>query len=246
MSIDVNAPTLISARGLSAGYGPHRVVCNVTFELPEGETLVLMGPGGSGKTTLLRALGSPTTGEGPWIEGELRVAGRPRLACRQKPRLGPASLRQLLAELGKPTEAVEGPTPSELLESTWGCAHEVVDFLIPALDEPLTGAGRDLLALSALSRLAVAARRQPGALLLVDEPTAEVSARADGWLTELLDELGARHTMILVTHDQRLARRLADEVMLLAAGRLIETAPVADFFERPREPRTSHFVRMGS
>lgn len=246
MSTDTHLATVISATGLSVGYGPREVVSDISFELDEGSTLVLMGPGGSGKTTLLRALEQPQDIAKPWVRGHLELAPGPRLVCRQKPEFSSLTLRQLLGGVAETPTGEGAPSAEAILETAWSCAPGALGFLKPRLDLPLETADRDVLALAALGRLAAAAHDLPGAVLLLDEPTAEVSAPVTVLLTELLSHLGSRHTMILVTHDQRLARHLADKVMLLAAGRHIETAPKADFFERPREPRTRHFVRMGS
>jgi tungstate transport system ATP-binding protein len=82
-------------------------------------------------------------------------------------------------------------------------------------------------------------------VLLLDEPTANLDPYNVALIESIVREQNARLgvTVVLVTHNVFQARRLAGRVGLLLNGKLIEVAPTADFFERPRDPRTAAFVK---
>ncbi|MEM9557047.1 MAG: ATP-binding cassette domain-containing protein [Acidobacteriota bacterium] len=80
---------------------------------------------------------------------------------------------------------------------------------------------------------------------LLDEPADQLD---DAERLQVIDSLrtGGERTLVCVTHDLAFARQVADHIVLLVEGRLIEAAPTTDFFERPRLERTRTFLRMGS
>ena len=236
-----SAPTPVRVSRLSIGYGVKEAVSSISFELTAGRTLAVMGPGGSGKTSLLRALADAEV-SGMWIEGELRVTPGAPLCCWQKPVFEARRLDALLLEAAGDSRA----KPQDLLDEVWRAVPEAAATLLPWLETSLSEADRDVRALVAFSRLVLRALRGPKALLLIDEPTADVSPPVAQWLRAGLEGLRGRHTLVLVTHDQRLARSVADDVLLLAAGSFVEKAPVEEFFRQPRTARASQFVRMGS
>ncbi len=209
--------SLISARGLSLGYGGESVVRDVSFTIRTGEFWCLIGPNGCGKSTLLRGL----LGLLPPQAGALDVAPRLRDHAGigyvpQRSELNgalPTTVRELV-ELG----LVGSHVPrSERAEAVRGALAEV------GLAELAT---RSFWSLSGGQRqralLARALVRRP-ALLMLDEPTEGLDVATQQALLATLDALhrSARLTLVVVTHRHEIARERADHVALFANGRVV-------------------------
>ena len=82
-------------------------------------------------------------------------------------------------------------------------------------------------------------------VLLLDEPTANLDPYNVGLIEDIVADLNRKRstTIVLVTHNVFQAKRLAHRVALLLEGKVVEVAPVQEFFEAPRDPRTAAFVR---
>ena len=85
----------------------------------------------------------------------------------------------------------------------------------------------------------------PRAIIMLDEPFVQTPPPSHEELHQHLQELHG-HTILCVTHNLHHSRRLADHVVLLVDGALVESAPADDFFERPQHPRTVDFLETGS
>ena len=209
------------------------------LEVFAGEVLCLVGPTGAGKTTLLRLLTGldlPDAGAA-WFDGAPLgpAAGLARLRriamAHQKPLLLAGSVRYNVG-YGLRARGVAPRERAERLIRRLGLGRQ---------------AGQDARTLSGgqaqLVALARALAPEPDVLLL-DEPTANLDparvALAEGVVAE---ERAARElTVVWATHNLFQARRVADRVALLLDGRLVETADVGDFFERPADLRKAAFV----
>lgn len=217
---------------------------DASFDCAPGELVALVGPSGSGKTSLLRAVagllrsrslsGRVTVGEEAWFDSERGI----NLAPQQRhaglvfqhyalfPHLSALSNVSIAAGPGLPTARI--PMLFERLGLT-GLEHRR-----PA---QLSGGQQQRVA------LARALAREPRVLLL-DEPFSAVDASARQALYRELATL--RETlstpMVLVTHDLGEARRLADRVVILDAGRTLQTGTPAHVFASPRNARVAELV----
>lgn len=185
----------------------------IDLKIGDGTTVVL-GPNGAGKTTLLRALfGLDRLGPGQRLCDDNRALG----FVFQHPVLLRRSVRDNLAYplriAGQSTAPVDA-----WLDRT----HLTDRATLPA--SRLSGGERQLLA---LARALIAGPR----LLLLDEPTAHLDGRHTRLVENLLVQ--APCARVLATHDLGQARRLADRVLLLHHGKLVEDTPAARFFNRP-------------
>lgn len=240
----------VEARQLSVGYGDHAVLDSLCFRFPFGRTSVMLGPGGSGKTTLLHALGGrlPSRPE-PWVRGRLE---RPSAApgwLAQKLAPGRSSLRGLLARSADAGpgggSAGVGRSDAERLARLWRCAPAAAVALTASLDEPVSALPYSLARLAEITAVTASTAGGDGWLLL-DEPDAELSPEHRAWVELRLRELRGTTTLVVATHHLGLARALADHVVLLIDGRVVETGDAETFFEHPVHPRARRFVRMGS
>ncbi len=220
---------------VSVSFFNQTVLNNVHAEFPANQISVLVGRSGSGKTTILRTVnrlneefpGCRTSGQvnadfgqGPqniYAPGISLAQLRLRVGMLfQTPNCFPVSVYRNIAmplELvaGTPTGEIPGKVQASL-ESV-GLWAELQDRL-DAPAERLSGGQQQRLCLARLLAL------QP-AILLLDEPTASLDVHAARGIEELLRELAAKYTIIMVSHELSQARRLADQALICANGEIV-------------------------
>lgn len=238
MTSGASGRTVALARGLHAGYGPDVVLRDVSLQIGSDVTSVILGPGGSGKSTLLRLLSRPE--ERPvdlWTEGELEVTER-RRSVRLPQRLvrHEEPLGQLIAETGL------GGDPALAVEDFWTCAPDAATALLDAIEIPFCDLPLELARLAAFT-VALCQRER---VFLLDEAEAEASLEGRTWMQEKLNAMRGQKTFLVVTHHLEFARAIADYVVLLVDGVVVESGASEQFFSVPREARTRDFVRFGS
>lgn len=227
-------PLVVS--GLSYVAGGKAILQDLSLRLETGARTVILGPNGAGKSVLLRlchGLLEPSAGDIRWGGLEPRAARRRQAMVFQRPVLLRRSVAANLAHALK----VKGiarvrrqPMVTEALEAAGlaRLAHQ------PA--RTLSGGEQQ--------RLAIArAWVTDPAVLLLDEPTSSLDPDATRAVEELIRAVEAAGTkIIMTTHDLGQARRLANEVLFINRGRLLEHSPAADFFRRPRNPLAARFL----
>ena len=235
--------TVYQLQNLIKEYNGRRVLEIEALDIRAGEILALVGPSGSGKSTLLRLMNFlefPTSGR-LVFKGVECQSGRemsPELRRRvttvfQRPMLLNRSVQDNVAYGLR----LRGQRDSRgLIQST---LKEVsLEGLSRQRARTLSGGEAQRVALARAMVL------HPDVLLL-DEPTANLDPYNVGLIEaiarRLNQELGT--TIVLVTHNVFQARRLAHRVAFLLEGKIIESAGVEDFFQRPGDPRTRAFVR---
>lgn len=247
---------LLRLEGVRQGYGAREVLRGVSLELYPGEVLGVVGESGSGKSTLLRVLYLELPAEGrytlgrPGLEGLNLLALDPyrRLEVRQRHlalvrqhahealRMGFSSLANVAEPLLLLGERRYGQAATRAL-----AALEEADFPTERADEPprvLSGGLRQRVQLAR----AIAARP---AVLLLDEPTTGldllVQARVLDTLRALKGRLGL--SMILVSHDLGVVRALADRILVLLEGEVVEAGLADQVLEDPQHPYTQDLVQ---
>jgi len=216
--------TLLSAQGLTSGYGRMRVLDGLSLEVEEGAFVGILGHNGMGKTTLMRTL----MGFLPAGEGNIRFAGRDvtRLKPFQRNRLGLGYVpqgREILPALTVGENLRAGALVAKLsaVEEDRRVA-EIVEFfprLKPLLGRPggaLSGGEQQLLA---LARCLCGGPR----LLLLDEPTESIQPSIVEEIAERLTQLRAASGLTLVLVEQNLdfIRALAERVLIIQRGRIL-------------------------
>jgi sulfate transport system ATP-binding protein len=232
---------VIEVDGVTKRYGDTDALCDVSVNVPDGSLTALLGPSGGGKTTLLRVIAgleAPDTG-GVRMDGRdvTRVPVRRRgigfvfqhyaafkhmsvadnvafgLTVRRRPR---AEVRARVAEL------------LELV----GLSH-----LASRRPDQLSGGQRQRMALA--RALAVEPK-----VLLLDEPFGALDARVReelrSWLRRLHDEVQV--TTLFVTHDQGEAMEIAEQIVVVNHGRIEQSAPPAELYDRPANEFVMSFV----
>lgn len=238
----------LQVAGLGASFGARVILAEVDFTLPALGVTALLGPSGSGKSTLLRTL-ADLNGANPRFRrwGSMRYAGQewsggmqaPRLV-QQQARLMMASTFDALVELARPRLKM---VPHELRD--W-CRTQVQDFGFPELGLMLDQPAMEL---SPVHQRAVAILREAMAgpdLLMVDEPTADLEGYEAFVLLELLRQVAQRMAVLMSTHQQQHAQAVAQDMLLLAGGRVAEAQSMEAFLRAPLSLAGQQFVRTGS
>ena len=213
----------VRAQRLAAGYDGRAAVHDVSFELPPGRTLCVLGPNGGGKTTLFRAL----VGELPALAGERLIAGRPAYVA-QGERL----------RLDFPVSALEVALMGSLPNGRWWLPtrrserHAAQRALGRVGLEPEAGTRFGALSGGQRQRTLLArALVQDAAVLLLDEPLAGVDPTSAERIAGLFGELRAEgRTLLVSTHDVQSARRF--DLVLCLNRRQVAFGPPGEVLDR--------------
>ncbi len=227
----------LGVRGLCYRAGGRPLVGPVDLDLHHGVKTAILGPNGAGKSVLLRlmhGLLTPTAGTIRW-NGRIADAGilRRQAMVFQTPVLLRRSVAENIAYVlrlrGWP-RAQRATRVGEML-----ALGRLGDFArVPA--RVLSGGEKQRLALVR----ALAARPE---VLFLDEPTASLDPASTAAIEAIVERAAAAGTkIVLVTHDIAQARRLADEVVFLDRGRLVERSAAFRFFARPASPEAAAFL----
>jgi len=215
-------------------------VFDVTLDLFPGEIVAVIGPSGGGKSSLIRLLAGLTRRE----SGTVALDGEPidSLDLRHYRRRVAMLFQQPHMATG--TVAANLCLPARLHGED--AARVDVAGLLRSVDLGTELAGREAATLSVGQQQRVALARllaMAPACLLLDEPTAALDPVSTGVIVRLLQRLrGEGVAILLVTHELPVARRLADRVVVLVAGRVVEEGAVDRFFAAPQSPAARAFL----
>jgi len=242
---------MISVEHLTKIYGGQRVLDDLSFELARSETVVLVGASGCGKSTLLRCINQLEIPE----QGRVTV-GDVTIDCsrsvdrehRRQLRLRVGMVFQQFhlfphrTALGNVIEApvhVLGRKPADVeLEARELLARVDLSDRLHHMPSQLSGGQQQRVAIAR----ALAMRPE---VLLLDEPTSALDPAMREEVGDVLRRLaGEGTTMLMVTHDLRLARDVADRVLFMDQGRIVESGPAEEVLDRPRDRRTRKFLGM--
>ena len=243
--------THIATRQLNVWFGARHTLRNITITIPRHRITAIVGPSGCGKTTLLKSMNRLLElDDSARVTGQVLLDGmdiydknvdvidvRTRIGLlAQKPFPLPMSIYNNVA-YGPRIHGMKHSRMDDLVRTHLE-AVELWDEVKDRLKAPATS-----LSVGQQQRLCLArALAVQPEVLLCDESTASldpISARA---VERLLATLKSHYTVVMVTHDLAQARRMADHVILLWLGDLIEQGPAAQVFERPREAHTQAYL----
>ncbi|MFG2007043.1 amino acid ABC transporter ATP-binding protein [Spirillospora sp. NPDC048911] len=236
---------MIEVRGLTKRFGDTHALRDIDLDVAKGEVVVVIGPSGSGKSTLCRCLNrleSPTS-------GEIRVDGRPlpaegRELARLRADVGMVfqsfnlfQHKTVLDNLTLAPMKVRGVGRAEA-ERT---ARELLDRVgiggqAAKLPAQLSGGQQQRAA------IARALAMRPKAMLF-DEPTSALDPEMVGEVLDVMTSLARDGmTMVVVTHEMGFARQVADRVVFMADGEVVETGAPRTFFDSPATDRARDFL----
>ncbi len=237
---------MIIVNGLTKEYGEMRALDRLSFSVAASELTVVIGPSGCGKSTLLRCLNGLESFEAGEVRMEdFEVAATPPRRSRLREEVGMVFQDfQLFPHLTALENVALAPQVVKRLprEQAEGQARELLTRvgLAERLDfrpGQLSGGQQQRAAIA--RALAMSPR-----VMLYDEPTSALDPGLVGEVLRIMRQLGDEGmTQIVVTHEMKFAREVADKVIVLIDGRLVETGPPEQVFTAPRDPRTREFLR---
>ncbi len=235
---------MIEIRNLNKYFGDLHVLKDVNLSVKEGEKLVLIGPSGSGKSTLIRSINwleEPTSGE-VYIDGQLMTRKNhndltrkytsmvfqqfnlyPNMTVMGNLTLAPMKLQK------KSREQAEAEAMKNL--ERVGLVRKANEF-----PQNLSGGQQQRVAIAR-----ALCTKQP--IMLLDEPTSALDPEMVSEVLNVMVELAHENiTMICVTHEMGFARQVADRVVFMDDGQILETGTPEHFFEHPENPRCQEFL----
>lgn len=238
-------PPVVRFEQVDKYYGSFQVLDNIDLTIEEGEVVVICGPSGSGKSTLIRCI----NGLESFDAGTLTVLN-------QELGTSTSQLRQIRREVGMVFQsfnlyphlnAIENITLAPRLVkgvkqgNATSRAHELLARVGIAdkadkYPDHLSGGQRQRLAIARALAL-------DPKVMLFDEPTSALDPEMIAEVLEVIIELArSGMTMLVVTHEMGFARRVADRVLFMDKGVIIEDSPPDIFFNNPRDERTQRFL----
>ena len=236
---------MISIAGVNKYYGDYHALRDINLEIPAGQVVVILGPSGSGKSTLCRTINRLETID----SGEIRINGK------LLPEEG-KELTRLRAEVGMvfqqfnlfshmPIRDNVTLAPLKVRKISKAEARERADKLLARVGiaeqadkypAQLSGGQQQ--------RVAIArALAMDPKVMLFDEPTSALDPEMINEVLDVMTDLAkGGMTMVCVTHEMSFARRVADRILFMAEGSIVEDADPETFFTNPQSDRAKDFL----
>ena len=247
-----NAPdeTVIAARNLEVAYGTDQALDSVDIEIPEHKVTAIIGPSGCGKSTFLRCI-NRMNDQIPacTVDGELRFHSTDVY----DEAVDPVALRRKIGMVfQKPN-----PFPKSIYDNVaYGLRVQGREVTDEKVEQALRGAAlwdevKDQLDESGLElsggqqqRLCIARAIAPDPeVILMDEPASALDPVATSKIEDLIAELAADYTVVIVTHNMQQAARISDKTaVFLTGGRLVEFDDTQNVFENPQNQRVEDYI----
>ncbi|MEF9939996.1 MAG: phosphate ABC transporter ATP-binding protein PstB [Clostridium sp.] len=244
--------TKIVTRGLNLHYGSNHALKDINLDIYANQITAFIGPSGCGKSTYLKTLNRMNDlVEGVTIDGKILLDGEDIYS----PKVDTTLLRKKIGMVFQQPN----PFPMSIYDNVaYGPkihgikSKQQLDAIV---EESLKGAAlweevKDRLKKSALGlsggqqqRLCIArALAVEPEVLLMDEPTSALDPISTLKIEDLMDELKARYTVIIVTHNMQQATRIADYTAFFLVGEIVEYAPTNELFSHPKEKKTEDYI----
>lgn len=241
---------LIEVSGLTKSFGFNTVINNVSFKVQPGSVTVIIGPSGSGKTTLLRSLNALELPE----TGKVRVGDFQIDFAERNSKKEIAALRahsgmvfqgnNLFGNLTAIQNVIEGPVHAQKLAKAEAmlAGQELLNAV--GLADKTNSYAHELSG-GQQQRVGIArALALKPDVLLFDEPTSALDPELVGEVLAVMRRLAKQGwTMVVVTHEMRFARQVADQVIFIDQGKIVEQGTPTQVLESPKKERTKEFLR---
>ncbi|UYM80888.1 amino acid ABC transporter ATP-binding protein [Heyndrickxia coagulans] len=239
------AEPLLKVEHLKKSYGEKQVLEDISFEVEEGNVVVLLGPSGSGKSTLIRCLNGLEAFQGGTIlfNGEtVRPSSKNWRRLRQQIGMVFQSYdlfpnMTVLENILLGAVKVQKRKKDEAARQAMGLLKEVgMEQYANAYPRQLSGGQKQRVAI-------VRALELNPKLMLFDEVTASLDPEMVRGVLEIILRLAReKMTMIVVTHEMNFARKIGDKILFLEDGKILEETPGRQFFTKPQTERAKNFL----
>ena len=241
--------TAISINGLNKYYGVFQALKDVSLDVADGETVVICGPSGSGKSTLIRCM----NGLESYTDGTLEVLGHTvgddtKELDRVRKRVGMVFQSfNLFPHLTILENCVLPQVRSQGRDRTAATVEAIdqlkkmqVDIHAEKFPDQLSGGQQQRVALARALCL------KPD-IMLFDEPTSALDPEMISEVLEVMQELAReKMTIVCVTHEMGFAKSVADRVILMASGQVVEEGTPGQMFNDPQHEITKEFMKVVS
>ncbi len=238
---------IISVKALEKYYGNFQALKNIDLTIANGEIVVILGPSGSGKSTLIRCL----NGLEEHQKGEIKVAGIPldnhqenlhrirKMAGMVFQHFNLFPHLTIIENLTLAPEIVHGVKSSKARELALSLLERVkIGEQADKYPAQLSGGQKQRVA------IARALCNEPK-IMLFDEPTSALDPEMVGEVLEVMKDLAKQGmTMVCVTHEMDFARQVANRIVFMDEGEIVEMNDPASFFDNPKEERTRQFLGL--
>ena len=236
---------LIQVKDLKKAFGTNQVLDGITTDICQGEVVAVIGPSGSGKSTFLRSLNLLEVPTGGQILFEGTDITDPKVDInRHRQKIGMV-FQQFNLFPHKTVKQNIMLAPVELKLMTKEEASKKADELLARVGLPdKANAYPDMLSGGQKQRIAIARSLAMNPdVMLFDEPTSALDPEMVGEVLELMKELAqSGMTMVVVTHEMGFARDVADRVIFMADGYVVEEGKPEEMFTNPKNDRTKAFL----
>ncbi len=253
---------VLEVKNIEKHFGPTRVLEDISFDLEQGQALAIIGSSGSGKTTLLRCLNFLETPD----RGQIVVNGETLFDAADPATQREAEVRRKRLHFGLVFQSFNLFPQYTALQNVMLAkqllAQEQPDYKArkKEIHAAIEAEGRQLLGRMGLAdranhyphqlsggqqqRVAIArALALHPDILCFDEPTSALDPELTGEVLKVIRSLAEQKTtMIIVTHEMAFARDVADQIIFMDGGVIVEQGPARQVIERPREERTKQFL----
>ena len=249
--VSQKSEVLLSLERAKKSFGDNQVLKDITLQVEKGQVVGIIGPSGGGKSTLLRcATMLETLDDGTLSYGDLMV-------CKNGAYLGKEVLRQAKMRFGLVFQSFNLFPHYTVLKNVMDAPLTVqkrdkaqVEAEAMALLEKMGLSGKENMVPCELSggqqqRVAIArALAMKPDILFFDEPTSALDPELTQEVLRVIRELAEEHmTMVIVTHEMTFARDVADHIVFMDGGVIVEQGPSAQVIDNPQHDRTKAFLR---
>jgi len=237
---------MISIRAIHKSFGSNKVLDGISLEVAKGEVLCIIGPSGSGKSTILRCINGLESYDQGEIRIEDKVVDRKGEHIRwirthvsmvfQRFNLFPH--RSVIENVMEGPVFVKKQPREQALERALALLKQVgLENKADAFPKELSGGQQQRVA------IARALAMEPRAILF-DEPTSALDPELVGEVLSVMRSLAEQGmTMLVVTHEMSFAKEVADRVVFMDRGKIVEEGPPAEILAHPKQERTQDFLR---
>lgn len=241
---------MIQIKNLHKKFEQLEVLRGIDLEISKGEVVVIIGPSGTGKSTLLRCMnyleepeqGSITIGDVTVDAQSATPKGIKELRHQSAMVFQSYNLFKnmtVIDNVMQPLVCVQKMPKDKALEEARGYLKQV-SLLDKENEYPARLSGGQQQRVGIARAMAVKPQ-----IILFDEPTAALDPSLVGEVMEVIRDLARNHTtMLIVTHEMRFAKEIADKVIFMSDGSIVEQGPPEQIFGNPQQEKTKEFLRL--